>query len=150
VDRELDIVHFLRKQFITEALIQSLTTRRERTLARRNYRIYLPKDQTIEKKPDDLDFTTDETGSNDEQEFDSKFEPRSQIEIHLLTQLKKHDPHKSARKRIDSVPTTPPVHQNTHLRRKQIVTEDPISVEDMLDSTVSKVIEMPSANHSRN
>ena len=46
-----------------DALLHSITTKRERALARKNYRIYLPRDSTIRKKSY-KDFTTEESGSN--------------------------------------------------------------------------------------
>ena len=42
INRELDIVHFLRKQIIFETIIKAMTTKYERFLARKNYRLMVP------------------------------------------------------------------------------------------------------------
>jgi hypothetical protein len=37
IERELDVVHFIKKQLITAALIKALTTKRERNVAKRHH-----------------------------------------------------------------------------------------------------------------
>jgi hypothetical protein len=41
IERELDVVRFLRKQFIMTALLKALTTKRERMLAKRHHSLVI-------------------------------------------------------------------------------------------------------------
>jgi hypothetical protein len=66
IERELDITRFIRNQSIIRAILRSKTTKKERALARRNYRLIV--DSSSEQHTtssssttdDDIHFTKDE------------------------------------------------------------------------------------------
>ena len=41
IDRELDLTYFIRKQLMTSAILNALTSKQERVLVRKNYRLTL-------------------------------------------------------------------------------------------------------------
>ena len=74
MDRELDLVHFLRSHLEIKTLIYAMTTSYQRSLARNNFKFVLNGDVV----------TTSES------DFDlNKFIPKSQIECDLFAGLRK-------------------------------------------------------------
>lgn len=52
VERELDVVYFIRKQLILGALIKAMTTKLQRNLAKRQYGLILGEKKEQETTPD--------------------------------------------------------------------------------------------------
>ena len=74
MDRELDLVHFLKSHLEIKTLIYAMTTSYQRTLARNNFKFVLNGDVVTSSESDfDLD----------------NCEPKSQIEFDLFAGLKK-------------------------------------------------------------
>jgi hypothetical protein len=56
IERELDLTYFIRKQLVTSAILHALTTKSQRFLARKNYRVTL---SSKAQDPSDENSTTD-------------------------------------------------------------------------------------------
>jgi len=70
IDRELDIIYFLKKQMMVSALLNSITTKNQRVLARKNYRFKINTKLQKGQDPPSDDESTPESGN----EFDQKFD----------------------------------------------------------------------------
>ena len=71
IERELDITRFIRNQYILRAIIRSKTSKKERALARRTYRLIV--DCSSEKDSTESSSTTDDNISFEREEIEREF-----------------------------------------------------------------------------
>ena len=71
IEREMDITRFIRNQYILRAIIRSKTSKKERALARRNYRLIV--DCSSEKDSTESSSTTDDNISLQREEIERDF-----------------------------------------------------------------------------
>jgi hypothetical protein len=85
VDRELDVVYFIRKGMAQTAILKAITTKTQRSLAYRNYRFRLGKEKRLldeAGKPirEDPDLTTSDESSSDENFVTSSYQPKNRLD----------------------------------------------------------------------
>jgi hypothetical protein len=86
IERELDIVYFLRKQLTFEAILHAMTTKYQRSLARQNYRLKISAKEAPQVGFSDMS-STEESGS-DYKRHDHR--PTSKLSKNLISGIHKH------------------------------------------------------------
>ena len=79
IEKELDVVYFIRKQLMHTALIKAMTTKRERSLAKRHRSLVIAESDT----------TSSSSSSEAEPNTLGQFSIQSEIEKHLTSTIKK-------------------------------------------------------------
>lgn len=94
IDRELDIIYFLKKQMMLSAVINALTSKNQRVLARRNYRFKI-NSRVGGDLPSDVDSTTESGNEYVDQETSNQDDDR-------VTKTLYEDRHRKSKKQEDT------------------------------------------------